>query len=139
MLTQQIDDIRSLIGRLVYFYTPVPSGCSTCSYDPVAETSTDSYCPECDGEYWVNTYTITAVSGHINWGPADRLNWQTAGKIFDGDCTVQIKAEDTTITLLDGAEYLMVDGRKMEEKDRTPRGVPDINRYILNCIEKEKI
>jgi len=136
--TDIIDNIRLSIGRLVSFFAPTLSGCSVCDLDPITNTSTDSFCPVCSGEHWVKTYTATTITGHVNWGPADKLNWQSGGQIFDGDVTIQIKAEDDTIALLDNTDYILVDGRKVEEKNRIPRGVPDINRYILNCIEKEK-
>jgi len=138
MLTHIIDDIRGLIGRPVAFHTPTYSGCGTCSLDPVSNTSTDSFCITCGGVYWIPSYTITTVTGHVTWGPADIMNWYTGGKQFEGDCRVQIKYQNTTRDLLDNVEFLVVDGKSLEITSEILRGVPEINRVLLDCIEKEK-
>lgn len=139
MLTHIIDDIRELIGRTVTFHTLIStSGCSICVLDPVSQTSTDSFCPICSGEYWINTYSGVLKTAHITWGNADLLDWRTGGQLFEGDCRVQIKLEDTTLDMLDNAEYIVVDDKKVEVKSKILRGVPTLNRVILDCIEKEK-
>lgn len=137
-LTAVVDNIRGTIGRAVTFYVPTYSGCSVCSLDPVTNTSTDSLCPTCSGLYWIPTYSGTTVSGHITWGNADLLDWRTGGQLFDGDCRVQIKYTPTIAGVVNSTEYLTVDAKKLEIKSKILRGVPAINRIILDCIEKEK-
>lgn len=138
MLTGIIDDIRTQIGRGVDFYVPTLSGCSLCSLDPVTNTSVDSLCSGCAGLYWISSYTTTTITGHIRWGNMDELNWQTGGKLFDGDCRIQIKYTPTIAGIVNNTEYLVADDRKLEIKSTILRGVPTVNRMLLDCIEKEK-
>jgi hypothetical protein len=138
MLTRVIDDIRGQIGRDVTFYVATLSGCQICTLDPVTDTSTDSLCSGCDGKYWIPIYNGTTVTGHITWGNADLLDWRTGGQLFEGDCRVQVKYTITNLGLVDSAEYLKVDNKTLEIKSKILRGVPSINRILLDCIEKEK-
>ena len=138
MLTGVIDDIRGQIGRNVSFYVPTLSGCSLCTLDPVTNTSTDSLCSGCQGKYWIPTYVSTTITGHITWGNIDELNWLPAGKVFDGDCRIQVKYTLNISSLIDDAEYLVADNKTLEVKSKVLRGVPTINRILLDCIEKEK-
>lgn len=138
MLTGIIDDIRRQIGRGVEFYIPTLSGCTVCTLDPYTNTSTDSLCSGCAGEYWVTTYNPTTISGHITWGSSDLMNWQTGGQLFEGDCRIQIKYTEGNLQVVESSEYLVADGKKLEIKSKILRGVPTLNRVILDCIEKEK-
>lgn len=138
MLTGIIDDIRNQIGRGVEFYVPTYSGCGICVLDPYTNTSTDSTCSGCDGEYWIPSYAITVITGHITWGSSDLLNWQTGGQLFEGDCRIQIKYTAENIQVVEGTEYLVADEKKLEVQSKILRGVPTLNRIILDCIEKEK-
>lgn len=138
VLTGIIDDIRGAIGRDVNFYVPTLSGCSICELDPVANTSQDSLCSGCGGEYWIKSYNITTITGHITWGNSDLLNWQTGGKLFEGDCRVQVKYTPTIANIVEDCDYLVADNRALEIQSRIFRGVPSLNRILLDCIEKEK-
>lgn len=135
--TEVIDDIRGAIGRPVDFYSIVStSGCPICALDPITNTSTDSFCPVCSGAYWLPTYNYTTISGHIMWGQIDKLQWESAGQYYDGDCRIQIKYTLANFDLLDNTEYVMVDGKKMDIRNKELRGVPQINRIILYLIER---
>ena len=138
MLTNIIDDIRGHIGREVTFVTATLSGCPTCDLDPVTNTSTDSFCPVCSGVYWIKNFNNTNVSGHISWGDVDQLNWYSAGQHFEGDARIQVKYTDSMITILDDMEHVIVDGRTMEVQSVIPRGVPSLNRILINLIERER-
>jgi len=134
-----IDAIRDAIGRDVNFVTTTVSGCtaSGCSLDPVTDTSTNSFCVVCSGLYWIPTYINNSVNAHITWAGADILGWVAGGQYFDGDCRVQVKYTTTSLNLADNANHLIVDGKTMTVKSKTLRGVQDINRIILDLIEKE--
>lgn len=138
MLEHITDDIRNLIGREAIFYSATLSGCSSCSLDPVTNESTDSFCAVCGGVYWVKTYVGTSLTGHITWGAGDVLDWRAGGQMFDGDVRIQIKYQSGTISMLDNTEYIVVDGKKVEEKKRILRGVPTIYRVLIDCIILEK-
>jgi hypothetical protein len=135
---ETIDAIRGAIGRDVEFYVPSLSGCSICDLDPVTNTSTDSFCDVCSGNYWIKTYSIITLSGHITWGPADVLQWHPGGQLFDGDCRVQIKYTEVNKETSEDADYIVVDDKQLEIKRSTLRGVPSINRILLDCIEKDR-
>ena len=133
---ETIDAIRGAIDRQVTFYIPTLTGCDTCTLNPVKNTSTDPFCSGCDGDYWITTYSGVTLSGHVTWGKADNLNWQTGGELFDGDCRVQVKLQSNTLSIVDSADYVIVDDKTLEVKTKILRGVPTLNRVLLDCIER---
>lgn len=136
--TDVIDKIRTAIGRPVTFTVISDTAeCSICSLDPNTGTSVDSFCPECNGEYYILTYSGVQVSGHVTWREADDLQWVTGGQLLDGDCKVQIKHTPQNLTIIDTTETVNVDGKIMEIDKKIFRGVPTINRIILLLKEVE--
>jgi hypothetical protein len=134
-----INQIRTAIGRDVFFYiVDTVTQCPICDLDPITNTSTDSFCTTCSGEYWIKTYTGIPVSGFISWQPSDILNWQSAGQLFDGDCRVQIERTDYNLQLVELTKFVVVDNKVMEIRKVTPRGVKELNRLLIDLIEKEK-
>jgi len=132
-----IDAIRGAIGRDVYFYiidTTTP--CGVCNLDPVTNTSTNSFCPTCSGNFWIYTYSGVSISGHVFHGPQDFANWQTGGILYEGDCRVQIKYTPEHVTVLDQTKWVEVDDRRYSIENIAPRGVKDINRLIINLQEE---
>lgn len=138
MLTHIIDDIRTLIGRCVYFYVPTTSGCGTCSLDPIANTSTDSYCPTCSGLYYITTYSGYGVQGHVTWGNMDELQWPVGGQTFKGDCRLQVKYTDENLNLVNNSDYVVIDSKKMSIDRYAFRGVPELNRIVIILDEEER-
>ena len=136
---ETIDAIRDAIGRDVNFVTATLSGCtaSGCGLDPITDTSTNSFCPTCSGQYWIPTYTINAINAHVTWGGADIMGWVAGGQYYDGDCRVQIKHTDANLAIVNDAEYVEVDNKTLTIKSKTLRGVQNLNRIILDLIEKE--
>lgn len=133
-----IDAIRTAIGREVEFiYTISAYECSGCSLDPVSNTSDNSFCPICSGEYWIDVvsgYTTTAV---ITWSPSDRPEWEAGGTLAAGDCIIQVDLDDTIEDVISKTKYVLVDNRTMEIKKQMRRGVKSLNRVLLSLIEKE--
>src|SRR5689334_15173581 len=87
-----VDQIRQMIeidGRLVSFVVATLSGCPVCSLDPISNTSTDSFCPTCSGQYWIPTYSGWDIKAHVTWGVLDDQSWATGGMIDNGACTVK--------------------------------------------------
>jgi hypothetical protein len=133
-----IDEIRYVIGRDVDFYIPTLSGCNVCNLDPVTNVSTDSFCLVCSGEYWTKTYSIVTLSGHITWAPGDIMQWYPGGKVYDGDCRIQIEYTPENNTTVDEADYVVADNKELEIKRKTLRGFKPLNRVILDCIERDR-
>ena len=132
-----INDIRDAIGRNVTFVYTIESDCPTCDLDPVSNTSVDSFCPTCSGIGYLYTLSGYTVKAHITWGQADINNWQSAGQLFDGDCRIQVEYLPETITVLNLNPYVEVDGKKMSIKKKILRGVPNLNRILLDLNEQE--
>ena len=133
-----IDAIRGAIGRDVDFYVPTLSGCHVCSLDPVTNASTNYLCDYCSGTYWIKTYSTVTLSGHITWGPADVLQWHPGGQMFDGDCRIQIEYTETNKQTAEDADYVVADNIQLEIKRKTYRGVKELNRILLDCVERDK-
>ena len=133
----KIDAIRNAIGRTVTFVTISLTACDVCELDPITNTSLDSFCIHCSGLYWVPVPSGYDVTAHITWGNADILNWATAGQMFDGDCRVQVKSTAAITTVLENEiERVEVDGQNFEIKSKIYRGVPTINRILIDLVEK---
>lgn len=132
-----INGIRDAIGRDVTFITVTTSGCPTCGLDPTTGHSLDSFCPVCSGLYWIPIPTNTDVKAHVTWANADILQWYPGGQQFDGDVRIQIEYTATNLALADDAVEVIVDNKVTEIKSKILRGVQNINRIILDLIEKE--
>lgn len=134
--TEIIDAIRGAIGRIAYFYVvETTTPCNVCNLDPITNTSTDSFCPVCSGQFWIYTYSGVAISGHITHGPLDFANWQTGGILLEGEARVQIKNTPEYVTIVDNTEWIEFDSRSWEIKTVTPRGVQGINRLLIDVKE----
>ena len=138
-----IDEIRGAIGRSITFYVVTVSGCQACTLDPITNTSTDSFCPVFSGVHWIVTLSGAAINAHIIWGNVDSLGWYPGGQTLEGDCRAQIKYTLPNITIVDSVfenqsiygAYIDVDGKHMEIKNKVLRGVPEINRILIDLKE----
>ncbi len=127
------------IGRDVFFYYPTSfSGCSDCSLDPITNTSTDSFCQVCSGQYWIPTFSGMRYTAKVTWNMSELPSWMTGGIVENGDCTVQIAYSGGIEDVIFSSEYVMVDNREMDVKDVMLRGVPNINRVLVVLKEKER-
>jgi hypothetical protein len=140
-----VDSIRDAIGRDTTWYVVASSiACPTCIadgdlYDPVTQTSTDSFCPTCSGSYYIPVYSGTVINGHITWAYSEQLSWPTGSKQFEGDVRIQIKYTEANINTVNIAKWVEVDGRQMEIKKKSLRGVKNINRILVDLLEKDKL
>jgi hypothetical protein len=128
-----IDSVRDAIGREVVFYIVASSTpCPICVLDPITDTSTNSFCPVCSGEYWIPIYSGVSILSHITWRRTDALQWQTGGQLFDGDCRVQIKYTPSNVLVIDEFKWVEVDGHRMTKIKVLPRGVQQLNRLLID-------
>jgi len=133
-----VDAIRGAIGREVTFYVVASSTpCPICDLDPVTNTSTDSWCPVCSGEYWLYTYSGVPLDAHVSWGYSEQLGWVQGGQLAEGECRVQIEYLPENVTVVDNSKWVEVDGKKMQIVKKTLRGVKTLNRILVDLIEKE--
>lgn len=139
-----VDAIRTAIGRPTYWYILASTiECPTCLadgdlYDPVNESSTDSFCPTCSGLYYIPVYSGSEIDAHITWGKSEQLGWYTGGQQMEGDCRVQIEYTTANLNAVDNAKWVIVDGKRMEVKKKILRGVQTINRILVDLDEQEK-
>lgn len=134
-----IDQIRGAIGRPVTFYVVASQGeCPVCGVDPITNSARDPFCTTCSGIGYTYTYSGVTMSGHITWNYSEALQWVSGGKMDSGDCTVQVKYTVANLEAVDKAKYVIVDGKNMQIQKRTLRGVKDINRIIVDLMEREE-
>lgn len=134
---EQIEAMIGEIGRDVDFFVPTVSACFNCSLDPITNTSTDSFCPVCSGVYWIPEYDKTTISGHIVWKYYELDSWQTGGHVFRGDGTIKIMFTEDNYRIATDADHMLADGKILLVDKVTVRGVPEINRIIIDFKEKE--
>jgi len=134
-----IDAIRNAIGRYVTFVTVSATACtaSGCGLDPVTNTSTNSFCTTCSGLYWIPNLSTYVVKAHVTWGNADQLNWVTGGQFFEGDCRIQVKYTPELLAEIERTDHVLVDNKKFEMQSKIYRGVPEINRVLIDLVEME--
>ena len=129
-----IDAIREAIGRDITIYVTVSGVACTasgCFLDPVTNLSTNPFCVTCEGKHWIDTVSGYEVLAHVRHGPLDIPWMQSAGDIYKGDTTIQIKYTVLNSNAVDNASYYEVDGRIYLAESVNPRGVQDINRLII--------
>lgn len=132
--------IRDAIGRNVIFYVEASrTECTEvgCALDPVTNTSTNSFCPVCSGNYYIPVYSGVTINGHVTWGYSEQLGWTSGGQLDEGECRVQIEYTTTNITVVDSAKWVEVDNRDMQIVKKIYRGVKSLNRILVDLIEKE--
>jgi hypothetical protein len=135
----QIEAIINEDGRPVTFYVVESvEACDVCSLGPISETSTDSFCPSCSGEYWLPTYSGWAVTAHVTWGKHDEKAWETGGMIDNGECSVKFMHTSSAEEIVHSSQYVIVDDRTMDISKIILRGVPEVNRIIVVLKERER-
>jgi hypothetical protein len=88
--------------------------------------------------YWINTYSGWATTAHVTWGRSEDRDWQTGGMIDNGQCSVKFMHTPEAEEVVHNAEYVIVDDREMDVEKIILRGVPEVNRIIVNLKEKER-
>lgn len=134
--TEIIDAIRSGIGRDAIFYTPNTVDCPTCEINPITNLSLDSFCPTCSGLGYIYTYSGYSILAHITHNPAEIQQYTSGGVTIEGDLRLQIKYTLQNEDIVSRTSYVLVDNKEYEIKKKTYRGFRDINRMLLDCIER---
>jgi len=136
----QIEEIIQQIGREVeFFYVYSTYACPVCDLDPVTNTATDSFCPTCSGEYWIDVMSGIIYSGHVTWKFNYLNEWETGGIDIVGDARVKILHTDEREELLKDVKWLVLDGKTMNIEKVTLLGTkPTVNRIVIDCKEREE-
>lgn len=147
--TEIVDAIRGAIGRIVSFMVETKTACTNpeCYLEPVTDTSTNSFCPICSGNYWIVSLSGVTTSGFITWGVNDVL-WVPGGTHIDGDVRVQIKYMPELVTVMENTNslkigeklvnYMVVDNTLVKINKIQYRGTPEINRILIDCIVEKR-
>ena len=135
----QIEAIINMIGRNVTFYVvETISGCYSCELDPISNTSIDSYCEVCSGQYWIPTYSGWDVKAHVLWGHSEDNEWSTGGIVENGDCMVKFMHTPSGEMIVHSSKFVEVDGRTLNVSKINIRGVPEYNRILVTLRERER-
>jgi hypothetical protein len=135
-----ITAIRNAIGRAVTFYVVASStACTLCDLEPITNTSTDPFCLECNGTYWIPVMSGVTLSGHVAWGKSDQMRWESGGQWWEGSAGVQIAYTPTNLETVESAVYVVVDDQEMEVRKVMRRGVKSLNRILIDLIERTKV
>lgn len=137
---ETINAIRDAIGRQITFQTVVTAPCtaSGCGVDPITNTAINSFCTVCSGKGYTTTISGDLYTAHITWKPEGILNWIVGGQYYTGDCLVQVEYTDDSIDVINGAKYVVVDDKRLRMKGKILRGVPAINRVLLELELEEE-
>lgn len=134
-----ISGIIDQIGRDVeIFFVWSSYACPDCSLDPITNTSSDSFCPTCSGEYWVDVMSGVTRLAHVTWKFDYGNEFQTGGRNMIGDARVKIMHSDADEALVKQSKYLVVDDKIMNLEKTTLLGAPQVNRIIMDLKEKEE-
>lgn len=134
-----IQQMINMDGRPVTFYDAVSySGCNLCSLDPISNTSTDSFCVQCSGLYWIPVYSGLELQAHVTYGRVDNKEWQTGGIVNDGTVTAKVMFSGWISDYIDGTDYVILDGRVYDIVDVDERGIPERNRILVRLKERQR-
>lgn len=135
---ETIQNIIDTIGREVLFVSATLSGCYNCSLDPITNTSVNSFCPVCSGEYWIKQEMASGITAHVTWKFSELEDWQAGGIVSKGDGIVKIMYSGPYLAAIDSSEYMVVDGREVDIEKVTVLGVPSLNRIVIDFKERIK-
>lgn len=136
---EYLQALEETVWRPVTFeYITSISGCSVCSLDPVTETSTDSFCPTCSGEYWIETISGVDINAHVTWKYADGISWFAGGQQLIGDCLIKIIYNSNNYDVVVGSKGVIVDDRDMQINKVNLLGAPTINRITMTLKERDR-
>jgi hypothetical protein len=130
-----IDAIRGKIGRPVVFNTVHKDDCPICDIDPFTHQTTNPFCLTCSGTGWLVTNSGTTILAHITWAPSESMKWQAAGQYEQYACRIQIEYTVANEATVDGSNSVLVDGKRLRVSQKQFRGVPDINRMLIDLTE----
>lgn len=131
-----VDKIRTAIGRDITFMKKYTGErCTACDLDPLTGESEEPFCPTCSGYGYITTLSGTNVLAHVNWTDIDPKEFHPGGRIYTGDCRVSVEYTDENLALVTASDYIIVDSRELYLKDYDLRGVPDINRIVVDLIQ----
>jgi hypothetical protein len=136
----QIEEIiNNSTGRDVnIFYVYSSMACPICTLDPTTNTSTDSFCATCSGDYWIDSYSGVVWSGHVTWKYDYKNEFETGGRVFIGDVQAKVMHSDSRETILKTPKtYLVIDDITTDIVKLTNLGNP-VNRIIISCKEREE-
>lgn len=133
-----IDRIRNTIGREVEFFVEDRIECtaSGCGINPVMGGAINPSCPTCSGLGYIPVYSGYRVTAHISWNPSELLRWVAGGQYYSADCRVQIEYTEDNLEVCQNAKYAVIDNRELRVEKITLRGVPDINRILVDLKER---
>ena len=135
---ETIEAIIGQIGREVeFFYIYSSYGCPVCDLDPVTDTSVDSFCPTCSGEYWIDVYSGVTMSAHVTWKFDYQNEFEPGGRYFVGDARVKVMHTSEREAIIKETKYLIVDGKTMNVEKTTLLGAP-VNRIVVDVKEREE-
>jgi len=136
-IKDQIDSVRTQIGRTITVYTPQATACLACvaagDYDPKSDTSFNIVCPQCNGAYWINHVDGTDVLARIHWVGNEAITATPGGKYYLGDA--QVTVDPMYRALFEAAQNeagrVDVDGQHFQILKISPMGAPTINRIRI--------
>lgn len=135
----QISGIINEIGRdVTLFYVYSSYGCPICDLDPITNTSTDSFCETCSGDYWIDIMSGYSIKAHVTWKYDYENDFHPGGKVINGDARVKYMHTDAMESLTKSAKYFVVDGKILDIEKTTLLGAANINRISVDLKEREE-
>jgi len=136
-----VSGIITTIGRPFTVFiktagTPCPNCLGSGSYDPVTNSSVNSFCGLCEGEYWLNIPSGIVLTGHVKWNVEEIPRWTQGGISPDGNCVITILYNPAVENHIKNSDYFSVDNKILTLKGYKTRGVPNINRIIVTLQEQ---
>ena len=137
-VSDKIESIIDKIGRNVeFFYVYSSQACPVCDLDPVTDTSTDSFCTTCSGDYWIPLYSGATMLAHVTWKFDYENEFQTGGTNLIGDARVKVMHTAARETIIKQSSSVVVDEKTLDVEKTTLLGAP-INRILVDLKEREE-
>lgn len=136
-----VAEIISAIGREFTLYvkssgTPCPQCLSSGWYDPVTNSSTNSFCEVCEGMYWLNVPSGIILTGHVKWAVEEIPSWNPGGIVPNGDCIITVLFSSGIENNIKNSLRFTVDNKDLTLKGYKLRGVKHPNRIIITLNQE---
>lgn len=132
------EQIIGMIGRNIeFFYVYSSYECPTCALDPITNTSVDSFCPTCSGEYWIDVFSGVTMSAHVTWKFDYYTDNVPGGNYLIGDARVKVMHTPERETIVKASKRVVVDGKTMNIEKTTLLGAP-VDRIVVDLKELEE-
>ncbi len=91
-ILSRIEEVSFIDTETVYFVKVSSSPCTNCTYDPITGTSSDAFCPVCNGTGTIKTQTKTPITASVDRTTGIENYFEPGGRLQRGAVIMTVHA-----------------------------------------------